>query len=236
MGGLLWGFASLYVFLLYILISVKVYITTEVISVLNTSWIDNIPIWIFFCHFHSGVPGGHLQISPSKFCKSSGFFHRSTSPFHCDLPDSSILTIRTIRLQWPCSFFNCILGGGTGSTRHVGHWMAYCTWPRWLLWCREFGGMKIGRGNRSTRRKPTPAPLCPPQIHLPDPGSNPGRRGGKPATNRLSYGAAGRAVYCACDGFLKIHDHQFDSRSNYVCMYYSQSPACTSTKYRPQSK
>jgi hypothetical protein len=24
----------------------------------------------------------------------------------------------------------------------------------------------------------------------PDPGSNPGRRGGKPATNRLSYGAA----------------------------------------------
>jgi hypothetical protein len=30
----------------------------------------------------------------------------------------------------------------------------------------EFGGMKIGRGNRSTRRKPAPAPLCPPQIPL----------------------------------------------------------------------
>jgi hypothetical protein len=26
------------------------------------------------------------------------------------------------------------------------------------------GGSKIGRGNRSTRRKPVPAPLCPPQI------------------------------------------------------------------------
>jgi hypothetical protein len=26
------------------------------------------------------------------------------------------------------------------------------------------GGMKIPRGNRSTRRKPAPAPLCPPQI------------------------------------------------------------------------
>jgi hypothetical protein len=26
------------------------------------------------------------------------------------------------------------------------------------------GGMKTGRGNRSTRRKPAPAPLCPPQI------------------------------------------------------------------------
>jgi hypothetical protein len=42
------------------------------------------------------------------------------------------------------------------------------------------GGMRIGRGNRSTRRKPAPVPL----------GSNPGRRGGKPATNRLSYGMA----------------------------------------------
>jgi hypothetical protein len=27
----------------------------------------------------------------------------------------------------------------------------------------EIGGM-IGRGNRSTRRKPTPVPLCPPQT------------------------------------------------------------------------
>jgi hypothetical protein len=45
--------------------------------------------------------------------------------------------------------------------------------------------MKIGGGNRSTRKKPAPAPFCPPH-----PGSNPGRRGGKPATNRLSYGAA----------------------------------------------
>jgi hypothetical protein len=27
----------------------------------------------------------------------------------------------------------------------------------------EFGGM-IGKGNRSTRRKPAPVPLCPPQT------------------------------------------------------------------------
>jgi hypothetical protein len=30
--------------------------------------------------------------------------------------------------------------------------------------CKEIGGMKIGRGNRSTRRKPAPAPLCLLQI------------------------------------------------------------------------
>jgi hypothetical protein len=29
-----------------------------------------------------------------------------------------------------------------------------------------------------------------PIVPAPDPGSNPGRRGGKPATNRLTYGAA----------------------------------------------
>jgi hypothetical protein len=28
------------------------------------------------------------------------------------------------------------------------------------------------------------------KFHLPDPGANPGRRGGKPATNSFSYGAA----------------------------------------------
>jgi hypothetical protein len=30
--------------------------------------------------------------------------------------------------------------------------------------CGEIGGTKIGRENRSTLRKPAPAPLCPPQI------------------------------------------------------------------------
>jgi hypothetical protein len=32
--------------------------------------------------------------------------------------------------------------------------------------CGAIGGMKIGRGNRSTWRKPAPAPFCPPQIPL----------------------------------------------------------------------
>jgi hypothetical protein len=30
----------------------------------------------------------------------------------------------------------------------------------------KFGGMKIGRGNRSARIKPAPEPLCPSQIPL----------------------------------------------------------------------
>jgi hypothetical protein len=41
--------------------------------------------------------------------------------------------------------------------------------------CGEIGGMMIGRGNRSTRRKPAPAPLCSPQnLTWPRPGFEPG--------------------------------------------------------------
>jgi hypothetical protein len=49
----------------------------------------------------------------------------------------------------------------------------------------EDGRMRIGKVNRSTGRKPAPLRLCPPQIPH-DLGSNPGRHGGKSATNRLS--------------------------------------------------
>jgi hypothetical protein len=38
----------------------------------------------------------------------------------------------------------------------------------------EIGGMMIGKGNRSTRRKPAPVPLCPPQTPHALPGSEPG--------------------------------------------------------------
>jgi hypothetical protein len=109
--------------------------------------------------------------------KSSGLIKRISSPNKDQLPP--IILIR-------------IVGGGVNieSTRYVGHYWPIVPAPGE---CddREFGGLKIGRGNRSTRRKPTPTPLCPPQIpHDQTRVWNPGRRGGKPATNRLSYGAA----------------------------------------------
>jgi hypothetical protein len=54
----------------------------------------------------------------------------------------------------------------------------------------EIGGM-IGRGNRSTGRKPpalsTTNPTCCPDANL-------GSRGGKPATNRLSHGTANSLI------------------------------------------
>jgi hypothetical protein len=49
----------------------------------------------------------------------------------------------------------------------------------------EFGGMKLA-GETETHPSATLSTTNPTSL---DPGSNPGPRGGKPATNRLSYGA-----------------------------------------------
>jgi hypothetical protein len=54
--------------------------------------------------------------------------------------------------------------------------------------CGATGGKKIGRENRSTRRKPTPVLLCQPQI--PHGLTRARTRAAEPATNRQSYGAA----------------------------------------------
>jgi hypothetical protein len=57
--------------------------------------------------------------------------------------------------------------------------------------CGAVGGMRIGRGIRSTRKKTCLSDtLSTTNPTWSDPGSNRVRRGGKPATNRLSYGKA----------------------------------------------
>jgi hypothetical protein len=51
----------------------------------------------------------------------------------------------------------------------------------------EIDGMMIGRGNRSTRRKPAPLQLSPLQTPHAFPDANLAPRGGKPAVDRLNY-------------------------------------------------
>jgi hypothetical protein len=77
------------------------------------------------------------------------------------------------------------------STRHCGHVSAYCTCPGWLWgwrsWWNEWwlaGETEVPGENRPRRH------FVHHNSHLPDPGANPGCLCGKPATNRLSYGAA----------------------------------------------
>jgi hypothetical protein len=53
--------------------------------------------------------------------------------------------------------------GETESTWYVGHIFGLLYQPRVTADERgAVGGMRIGSGNRSTRRKATPVPLCPP--------------------------------------------------------------------------
>jgi hypothetical protein len=83
-------------------------------------------------------------------------------------------------------FFNSHIGGGGVQQGPVGTSAFY--WP--IVSApgdyddREFGEMKIGRGNKVGNKS-----------HLPDTDLNSGRRFGKPATNRLSYGAALNVVF-----------------------------------------
>jgi hypothetical protein len=88
------------------------------------------------------------------------------------------------------SFFSHCGGGGgvqAGPTWHVGHWMTYCTSPGWFWWWRSWWNEDCPSSTLSTTN-PT----------WPDPGLNLGRRGGKPATNRLSYGAVSRVSLVRC--------------------------------------
>jgi hypothetical protein len=69
--------------------------------------------------------------------------------------------------------------------------MAYYTCPGWLWWWWRIWWNEDWRRKPKYWEKPFPsATLSTTNPTWPDPGSNPGRRGGKPATNRLSYGAA----------------------------------------------
>jgi hypothetical protein len=87
-------------------------------------------------------------------------------------------------------FFSFSGWGETESTWYVGH-----SWPIvpapddrwWWLWRSWWN--EDWQGKPKYWEKTCPVPLCPPEIP-PDLGSNPGRGGGKPATNRLSYGTA----------------------------------------------
>jgi hypothetical protein len=77
-----------------------------------------------------------------------------------------------------------------GSTRHVGHWLAYCTcsgrlWGCRILWNKDWQA----KPKYSVKTCPS-ATLSTTNATWPDRGSNPGRLGEKPVTNRLRYDAA----------------------------------------------
>jgi hypothetical protein len=89
-------------------------------------------------------------------------------------------------------FFNRNSGGWspTGSIRHCGHQQAYCANPGWLWWWRKWW-IEIWQGKPKYSEKTCPnVTLSTTNPHMLCRDRNPSRYGGKPATNRLSYGTA----------------------------------------------
>jgi hypothetical protein len=87
---------------------------------------------------------------------------------------------------------SCEVTGIVGGGVHIGcpRGTAAMYWPIVSVPGDCEDGEVGGRGNRSTLRKTARLHFVHHKSHLPDPGANPGCRGGKPGTNRLSYGAA----------------------------------------------
>jgi hypothetical protein len=84
------------------------------------------------------------------------------------------------------------LWGGTKSTRYCSHFWPIVQAPddRWgWLWSNWWNEDCKGKPKYSEKTCPS-ATLSTTNPTWPDPGSNAGRRGGKPATNRMRYGAA----------------------------------------------
>jgi hypothetical protein len=88
-------------------------------------------------------------------------------------------------------FFSFSGWGETESTWYVGHCRPIVPAPddRWWLWSSRWNEDWQGKPKYSEKTCPS-ATLSNTNPTWPDLGSNPGRRGGKPATNRLSYGTA----------------------------------------------
>jgi hypothetical protein len=79
--------------------------------------------------------------------------------------------------------------GETESTWYVSHYLAIVPAPddRWWLWSSWWNEDWQGKPKYSEKTCPS-ATVSSTIPTWPDLGANPGRRGGKPVTNRLSYG------------------------------------------------
>jgi hypothetical protein len=104
------------------------------------------------------------------------------------------LKISYLHGSWLCTpLFSCLfllIGIVESNWVHPALWppMAYCASLRWLWWWRNWWNDWQGKPKYSEKTCPSAALSTTNPTCCPD--ANPGRRDGKPATNRLSYGTA----------------------------------------------
>jgi hypothetical protein len=126
-----------------------------------------------------------LLIMWDSLCAVSWGHCLETYSFVCRLPSAQLLT------RFFFFFFSFSGWGETESTWYVGHFWPIVPAPddRWWLWSGWWNEDWQGKPKYSEKTCPS-STLSTTNPTWPDLGSNPGRRGGKPATNHLSYGTA----------------------------------------------
>jgi hypothetical protein len=145
------------------------------------------------------------------------------------------ITFVSLRSHWFTLFLIRLVGGGgwspTESTRHTSATDRPNVPAPGEYDDGEIGGMMIGEGNRSTRRKPAPVPLCQPQIphDLPDRART---RASAAGSQRLTAWAMARPL---------VHSYpQFSSSFPYMTNRFSHvayssilnmKPTCSSDKF-----
>jgi hypothetical protein len=80
----------------------------------------------------------------------------------------------------------------------------------------EIGGMMIGKGNRSTQRKPAPVPLCPPQTPHAVRTRTRAAAEVQPAINCLSYGTAFGTLFISVNPGRLIFKHSYIFQINII--------------------
>jgi hypothetical protein len=140
---------------------------------------------VFRCFFRGRYPVTFLHASGSYECKTWSPILREDNIFFISNQKLIFLWTNLLALE-----LFAPLNGETWGPSPKGGTSIFLLY--WWLYDGEVAGINgFGRRNRNLPRRH----FVHHKSHLPDPGGNPGRRGGKPATNRFSYGAAQQWLY-----------------------------------------
>jgi hypothetical protein len=109
--------------------------------------------------------------------------------------------------------------------------MAYCASPGWLWWWRNRWNDWQGKPKYSEKTCPSAA-LSTTNLTC-CPYANPGRRGGKPATNRLSYGTAKLVAEIRIKYFSDVTERELVKLTPWRCALLEKSPVAELLKDFP---
>jgi hypothetical protein len=121
-------------------------------------------LWMKITKIHAGIQQFNLIFIASSFNNAfncSDYMARSENFLRA--PILNFTDMPKLFMDTTILFFLiCIVGVESRSTQHCGHQWPICQ-PR-VIMMMEKSVERLAGGNRSTRRKPAPVPLCPPQT------------------------------------------------------------------------